>query len=136
MDYAICYVSTASKDISMQEINNLLEQSKKENSGRNIKGLLLYSEGNFLQILEGEKKQVLQLYGKITEDPRHHTIIQILGREIKQGSFDDYKADVISEKDRYRQGLPEEYMEAFKGMDRDAQQVIERILEVYIMTRG
>lgn len=48
-------------------------------------------------MLEGEKEDVAELNGKIENDPRHHTIIRVMGRNIQNGSFDSYKAETITE---------------------------------------
>jgi hypothetical protein len=42
-----------------------------------VTGLLIYSDLHFFQILEGEKKVVLELFSKISNDKRHSDI-QIL----------------------------------------------------------
>lgn len=69
MRYAICYVSTAAKNLTSPEINDLLDFSKKTNTRKDIKGVLLYSEGNFFQVLEGEKADILELFGRIEKIP-------------------------------------------------------------------
>lgn len=56
MRYAISYVSTAKKSLSETEIRQILNDSENNNNKQNITGLLLYSEGNFFQIIEGDQK--------------------------------------------------------------------------------
>jgi len=56
MRYAIVYVSTASNELKDEEIQNILSSSNTWNNKNDITGLLLFSEGNFFQIIEGEKK--------------------------------------------------------------------------------
>lgn len=58
MRYAICYVSTASPGLTDAEIKKMLETAEKNNSRNDVKGLLLYSEGNFFEIIEGNKDHI------------------------------------------------------------------------------
>jgi len=97
MNYAVTYVSTASRDLNAEEISELLKYSKENNNSRGITGILLFSEGNFFQIIEGEKEKILELYQRIKTDKRHHNLIQIVGKEIHNEAYNGYEADFISE---------------------------------------
>lgn len=135
MRHAICYISNKSPDLNQIQITELLESCKAKNESVGIKGLLLYSEFNFFQILEGEKQLVLSLYEQIKLDPRHYGLIQILGRDIERGSFDGYQVDIIGEDLKLQSGIPEEYIEALKGIPTDVRKSMERMLERFIATR-
>ncbi len=37
-------------------------------------GMLLFKDGNFLQVLEGEESVVMKLYDTISHDPRHYGV--------------------------------------------------------------
>ena len=134
MEYAICYISN-SRDLNYQQTEELLKFCQDQNKLFGIKGVLLYSEGSFFQILEGEKQIVLGLFEKIKKDPRHHELIQIIGREIDRGSFDGYKVDIISENLKYDPEVPREYIEALKGIPLDVRKPMERMLKMFIATR-
>lgn len=135
MRYAICYVSTRTNDVSEDEIKELLQTWKKENSRNEVKGLLLYSEGNFFQVLEGEKDLILNLFAKIKADGRHKDLMQIVGREITQGSYDDYVTDYLDGEKKMRSGIVSEYLHSVKGMEPQARNTIKGILDVFIDTR-
>lgn len=49
----------------------MLEQARVKNERLHITGMLLYKDGNFMQLLEGEEPVVRELYATITQDPRH-----------------------------------------------------------------
>ncbi len=87
MHYAICYVSTASNDLEEQEIHQLLEETEENNNRRNLTGILLFSEGNFFQVLEGEEDIVRGIFRQIQDDPRHHNILKIFSRKIDEGEI-------------------------------------------------
>jgi hypothetical protein len=135
MRYAICYVSTVAKEVKDEEIETLLENSSKKNNNHDVRGVLLYSEGNFLQVMEGDKKYVLDLYGKIERDPRHHNIIQVLGKEIEQGAYDGYESDIITNDKKHKEDLLHDYLDQVKGLDPHIQQTVRNILSVFIDTR-
>lgn len=90
MRYAICYVSTATPGLKIEEIQEILNNTEKNNNKKNITGVLLYSEGNFLQVLEGEKETLNELYTTIKDDNRHRNLIKILQKEIEENQFDSY----------------------------------------------
>lgn len=135
MRYAICYISTAVKDLPVDEVQNLFHHAGEKNRKNDVKGILLYSKGNFFQVLEGNKEYVMSLFSIIEEDPRHHTIIQVVGKEISQGAFDGYEFDVVTENNKYDPNLLKDYLEPLKGMDTKVQDVVQNILEVFIDTR-
>lgn len=135
MRHAVCYVSNVDPKMGMQEIQDLLSFCEEKNRERDIKGVLLFSEGNFFQVLEGKKEVIKELWKKIEKDPRHNGIIQIIGRDIKEGSYDSYKAEILGEEKKFKLGLPAEYAETLQGMPPDIKRTIERMLGNFIMTR-
>ncbi|MVO08394.1 bluf domain protein [Flavobacterium sp. TP390] len=75
--YRIIYLSSATTKFTNEEILTLLNASRKNNEANEITGLLLYSDGNFLQIIEGKQKKIKALYAKINMDQRHRNIIKV-----------------------------------------------------------
>ncbi len=75
--YRIIYLSSATTKFTNEEILTLLNASRKKNEANEITGLLLYSDGNFLQIIEGKQKKIKALYAKINMDQRHRNIIKV-----------------------------------------------------------
>lgn len=134
MRYAICYVSTAVESINTEEIQKLLKKAEENNNKNGLKGMLLYSEGNFLEVIEGEKSYVLELFNDIKNDPRHTNIIQILGKDIDHGAYDGFESDIVTDKNKYDPTIIKDYMYHLEGMDPGTQEVVRRILEVFIET--
>ena len=86
----IIYLSTASVNFEDSELKALLEKARKFNSEHNVSGLLLYKDGTFLQVLEGEAQIVESLYSKIAVDSRHQQI-DVLGKyNIEKRSFSEW----------------------------------------------
>ncbi|WP_207423192.1 BLUF domain-containing protein [Desertivirga brevis] len=73
----IVYVSTASEQISETELQSILTKSRSNNEKKNITGLLIYSSGNIMQVLEGDKQELENLYKVINKDPRHFGVIKL-----------------------------------------------------------
>ncbi len=135
MQHVICYVSTASPDLNDGNIKKLFDTWQEKNAEKDIRGILLFSEGHFFQVLEGERTAVLNLYNKINLDTRHKGIIQVLGKDIKKGSLDGYLTQDLSEKAFSRPELISSYCESVKGMDDHTQEQIKNILDSFIDTQ-
>ena len=88
--YRIIYLSSASKLLSDDELNYLLKSSKIKNKKYNITVLLLYIDGDFLQVIEGEKQDVLNLFELIKRDERNRSIICVFNENVEKRQFPDW----------------------------------------------
>lgn len=70
----LVYVSAMAKPMTRLELQALVSKSRRNNSAEGITGLLLYSAGQIMQLLEGERMRVLRLMERIEKDPRHRDI--------------------------------------------------------------
>jgi hypothetical protein len=75
----ISYISQASAPMSSEDLLSLLMQCRRNNTARDITGMLLFANGTFLQVVEGDDRVVDDLVAVIGKDPRH-TSLQLLGR--------------------------------------------------------
>jgi hypothetical protein len=82
----ILYLSSLVAD-SKDILRAIIEVAAKKNAQRNITGMMLYSEGNVLQVLEGEKEILQQTFDTIQTDPRHNGIIVLIEKEIPAREF-------------------------------------------------
>ena len=73
----LIYHSIAVESLTAQDIQDILQTARSFNTDHQITGCLLFHNREFLQILEGEKKAVHQLYDKITLDNRHTHVYTI-----------------------------------------------------------
>ncbi|WP_412480483.1 BLUF domain-containing protein [Azonexus sp. IMCC34839] len=83
----LIYVSSAKQELTEAELDAILESSVRGNTPLQVTGLLLYSHGSFMQVLEGESAAVDEVYRRICDDPRHHHLIEILREEIGEREF-------------------------------------------------
>jgi hypothetical protein len=116
------------------QIQELLEESASNNILSGIKGVLFYSEGNFFQIIEGEKVFILSLFETIRQEARHHGIIQIVGRDVEKDAFDGYKTDILSGDMKYQTSIPKEYTDTLEGLPWDLKKIMERMMGTFIDT--
>ena len=82
------YCSASAKmPVSSTDLESLLEECRRNNSKADITGLLLYQNGSFFQVLEGEHATVDALFNKISLDNRHHQTKKIIFEPITTRSF-------------------------------------------------
>lgn len=86
----LVYVSSAVKLFSDEELIQLLEASRQNNSKIGVTGMLLYKEGNFMQLIEGPEESVRSLHAKISIDPRHSGLITLLQGHQEKREFQDW----------------------------------------------
>jgi hypothetical protein len=93
--YYLIYISTAIKLMNQQELCEILTVSRKNNVQNDITGILLYSEGIFLQALEGSKSSVNEVYSKIEKDKRHKNLIILITGESDNRMFPNWSMAFI-----------------------------------------
>ena len=88
--HRIVYVSTSTDLLSKEDLHEILSVSRRNNSLNGITGILIYNDGNILQVLEGCKKEIHTLFGTISQDRRHHGCIILQDTPSKTRSFSDW----------------------------------------------
>lgn len=134
MRYAIVYVSSALKDLEESEIKTILAKSVVWNNSHDLTGILLFSEGNFFQVIEGEESAIKDLYESIKQDPRHHNVLQIFGKEIHRDAYDGYKADFIAANEHYDPKKMDCYMKQMEVLEESTQKAVKNMLKAFIVT--
>lgn len=86
----LLYGSTATVPFGKPELLELLNKSRTNNAKINVTGLLLFKDGQFMQVLEGDEPAVTSLYERIARDPRHTGSMVFLNRPIEQRDFPDW----------------------------------------------
>ena len=90
MIYYLVYLSAATELYSDIDMNQILTVSRKNNTEQDVSGILLYHEGCILQVLEGDKQTVTDLYLKIKADKRHKDVIQLVQGTCEDRSFPEW----------------------------------------------
>ncbi len=87
---SLVYVSSAVELFSQAELRALLDTSRRNNARSGITGMLLYKDGNFMQVLEGPAASIRDVHERIGRDPRHTGLITLMERPIAQRQFTDW----------------------------------------------
>lgn len=91
MLYQIVYTSSATRPLSSDELAVILEEARARNEQLDVTGMLLYNDGNFLQVIEGQKATLFELYDMIRSDRRHTGVITLAEQSIEERSFEDWR---------------------------------------------
>lgn len=76
--HVLVYVSSATRLFQPAEIADFLDRARTRNRAQGISGLLLFCEGNFMQVLEGPRARLDALFDRIRRDVRHHDVVRLL----------------------------------------------------------
>jgi hypothetical protein len=88
--FYLLHVIFAIRLMDNDELLTLHQLSQKNNEKSEITGMLLYQEDNFMQMIEGNKAGVLELYDKVAMDKRHKDMYKIMSGQINKRNFNDW----------------------------------------------
>ena len=83
----LLYASRAAAPLTSAVVDSILEQSRKNNAPHGITGMLCFSEDIFLQVLEGGRDEVCDLFNTIVRDPRNIGVRILSYEEIAERRF-------------------------------------------------
>lgn len=86
----LIYVSRAVEELPEAELDKILASSVRHNKPQSVTGLLLYAEGSFMQVLEGDAASVEETFTRIQKDPRHTDIYVLEQGPIEARSFEHW----------------------------------------------
>lgn len=108
--YQLVYASKAVKDFSEEDLLNILQFSRQNNKKKQITGAMIYSKGYFLQMLEGQRNAVNELFNyHIAKDKRHEMVNCFFKNHVEKREF------------------PEWYMGFFRHEDNEGHDLLELI---------
>lgn len=88
--FALVYISKAVRHLTPAELTHLGERAQARNLKENITGVLLYSDGAFMQYLEGPAPGLSHIYAVIKADPLHYGMIDLLREPIVEREFNGW----------------------------------------------
>ena len=77
--------------MTVPQVESLLVEARGLNLESAVTGVLLYSDGNFMQYFEGSDDSMRVTYERIRASRRHKNIIEILNERVTQRSFPDWQ---------------------------------------------
>jgi hypothetical protein len=90
MLFHLIYVSTAVIPMGDEDLVYLLKQSRARNARNRVTGMLLYKDGHFMQVLEGDEANVMKIFADIERDLRHKSVDVLRTEYIQHRDFPDW----------------------------------------------
>lgn len=87
----LVYISLRTPECTDSEIDKILKSCQTNNKHDDITGVLLYSQKQFVQYLEGENDKIVALFEKIKQDSRHTKVIMMTNFPIKERVFPSWE---------------------------------------------
>ena len=83
----LLYASRAASNVDADALSVIFKQSRANNPKLGVTGLLCSAGGVFMQVLEGGRGAVNQLYHRIASDARHRDVVLLGYEEISERAF-------------------------------------------------
>jgi hypothetical protein len=88
--FAAVYTSRAEPPMTPQALESLLVQCRSRNAQSGVTGLLLYRDGQIIQLLEGSEPVVRALLTRIEVDTRHRDMSVLWSDDYLERLFPDW----------------------------------------------
>lgn len=88
--YVWLYRSRATRHLKSPEILELLNRARLNNGDLNLTGMLLFHNGCFTQVLEGDRATVTRMKDKISSDGLHGDIVTLYEGEWESRVFSSW----------------------------------------------
>lgn len=95
--YKLVYLSHATPVFKgNSDLKQILVTSRENNNKVDVSGLLLYTNGLFIQLLEGNENEVTKTYNRIVKDPRHSDAVVVAKKIEENRSFESWSMGFIT----------------------------------------
>jgi hypothetical protein len=91
----LIYRSDATQSVDRKLLRDIETTSKQYNQAHEITGLLVATEHQFLQVLEGPRAALNRLYTRIIRDPRHENCIILTYHKVVRRGFEDWSMRTV-----------------------------------------
>ena len=96
MPHQIMYSSQATEPMTVTGLEAILTDARTGNEARDVTGALVYVDGVFFQIIEGDKDVVHKLMASIASDSRHHSVKIFYEAEVNVRAFESWSMAYLS----------------------------------------
>lgn len=87
----LVYRSISNGHMTTETIDQILGVARRNNARDGINGLMLYHDGLFLQVLEGQADVVDACYERVCQDDRHRSLYLLSRTEAKAPAFSEWR---------------------------------------------
>ena len=91
--FQLLYRSQATTLPTPEQLREIVQRARQANAAAQITGLLLYCEGQFMQVLEGPQEIVEHLFARISQDPRHRQVAVVSKGLLPSRQFAEWSMD-------------------------------------------
>lgn len=123
MTHRLLYVSSATVPFTELALGELMMVARSRNEGRGLCGALLFHESLFFQVVEGEKSQVRELWGRLQKDPRHHILLFVEQEDVPP-LFQDWRMAWVASSGFSRLGFDPALLERKSFNDQEVQELL------------
>ncbi len=92
----LIYASRATRTMDRHELAAIVRKAGERNAALSITGMLVYGNGNFLQVLEGDVFHIVELYEKISKDARHGGLIRLTLQPAEKRLFSKWSMGIMN----------------------------------------
>jgi hypothetical protein len=140
MPYQILYASRAAKPMTVDDLEAILAHARRRNEAREVTGVLLYVDGVFFQIVEGDRDVLRGLIAALAGDPRHDSVKVLYQGEVEARAFDSWRMaylDATAEQLSQWAGFPgtATVEELLAVIDRDRDQAARTLSSILLVQK-
>jgi len=88
--FQLIYTCALIENVSSKQLEKIARESRVRNQKLGLTGILLCNDGSVLQVLEGDREIVTDLYNRITEDPRVKNPLILIQRTALNREFPNW----------------------------------------------
>jgi len=86
----LIYASEAIVPLTPDSVQTIVTHARQANTRRHLTGMLVFDHRAFLQVLEGQREVVSEVYGHIAADKRHRRLVLMDVLTVDERSFADW----------------------------------------------
>ena len=96
MYYSIIYQSKGQEKFTFNDIELMLLKAKQKNKKLKITGCIVYANYKFIQLIQGPKQAIIDLYQDIKNDDRHYSVMTLLEKSSKEKLWSDWSMAMLN----------------------------------------
>lgn len=133
--YQLVYTSKASRSMDLESVKMISDKAEEANKRNGVTGILIYRDGFFLQLLEGDKYNVHYTFKKINDDNRHTSVKVLIDKEVNSRLFPRWNM-VFRNLDDADPELRSQIIELLQDKSKNPLQVLNALWSFYGLSTG
>jgi hypothetical protein len=129
-DVRLVYYSEATRDMSLLDIQSILEVARENNKKQGLCGMLCYESLWFLQTLEGDRDELNQLFLHISKDERHENVVIVSYEEIDERTFTSWNMGYAGSSSVFKEALQSIGEDEFSPEEMTPQQCLDFLIQL------